>query len=308
MREFRKNVALAIDGGGIRGIIPAAALMEMEKYLGLKCGDVFKIFAGTSTGSIISAALSLGMNAEEVYNLYLKIGPQVFKKNIRSYMWLLFPPKYSNDEFQKRLQEAFGNKLMSDLWRENGIKKDLVIPVTDLVEDRTRLVKSHKDEYKNWLVWLSVLCSCAAPLYLPVVNGRFVDGGLSVFNNPCYVAAFEAAWVLKWDLKETTLISLGTGRLDNKIELHQADHWRIFKWAGLAIDRYSLSTNDEQVAVVAYNFPEIDFRRFQVNLDEKISLDDASPAALKKLSEYGKKLGEMIINDKTDVSAVRMLE
>jgi uncharacterized protein len=49
MKPFRKNVAIAIDGGGIRGIIPVVALSMLEKSLGKTAGEIFTLAAGTST-------------------------------------------------------------------------------------------------------------------------------------------------------------------------------------------------------------------------------------------------------------------
>ena len=71
---------LSIDGGGIRGILPAKILTELEeRYLGAKsAGDYFDLIAGTSTGGIIALALSMGLRAKEILNLYVEHGGEVF--------------------------------------------------------------------------------------------------------------------------------------------------------------------------------------------------------------------------------------
>src|SRR5258705_10792410 len=71
---------LSIDGGGIRGILPAAILTELEeRYLGARsAGDYFDLIAGTSTGGIIALALSTGLRAKEILRLYVEHGGEVF--------------------------------------------------------------------------------------------------------------------------------------------------------------------------------------------------------------------------------------
>src|SRR5437763_1267492 len=81
MTHLRDNVALAIDGGGIKGLIVSTALMAMEQELGgtpLIQNPKIKILAGTSTGSVIAAAIAIGMSAEEIATLYRQLGQMVF--------------------------------------------------------------------------------------------------------------------------------------------------------------------------------------------------------------------------------------
>ena len=66
MKPFRKNVAIAIDGGGMRGVIVTKALSILEDRLGKSCHDIFRLAAGTSTGSIISAGINSGLTANQM--------------------------------------------------------------------------------------------------------------------------------------------------------------------------------------------------------------------------------------------------
>ena len=116
-RALRKNVAIAVDGGGIRGVMVAKALAILEKHL--KETDVIKerlnervrLTAGTSTGSIISACIAHGVGADEIHSLYLKFGSEVFK-NVLLKGWLN-PPRYKDDALRKQLEAKFGKKKMS---------------------------------------------------------------------------------------------------------------------------------------------------------------------------------------------------
>src|SRR5882757_5737701 len=76
-RPFR---ILSIDGGGIRGILPASILTKLEeRYLpGKSAGDYFDLITGTSTGGIIALALSIGLPARTILDIYLQQGAEIF--------------------------------------------------------------------------------------------------------------------------------------------------------------------------------------------------------------------------------------
>lgn len=77
MNPLRKNTGIAIDGGGIKGLIIARALMSLETELGCKPlinHPQIKILAGTSTGAILTGALALGMEAEAIARVYQEVG------------------------------------------------------------------------------------------------------------------------------------------------------------------------------------------------------------------------------------------
>lgn len=78
MKPFRKNVAIAIDGGGIKGVICTRALAMLEDALGKNIHDVFRLAVGTSTGSIISAGVGAGISAKDMYQYYVQLGEEVF--------------------------------------------------------------------------------------------------------------------------------------------------------------------------------------------------------------------------------------
>jgi hypothetical protein len=298
-KPFRKNVALAIDGGGFRGLMVAKALSMLEQKLNKSCGEIFSLTAGTSTGSIISAAVSLGITASQIYELYRELGRTIFRKSLRSIkpFCYLAHYKYSNRPLKKALRHYLGEVTMGKFWQDNP-KKDLVITVRDLVENRTRFVKSWKREYKDWKIWYVVLASCSVPTYFPVVDGRYVDGGVGSFSNPCYIAAYEVKFCLKeWDPEQTTLISIGTGRAKKGFEPYQADKFCSFSWINPLVDTFLSDSNDQQVRVVKRFFEGLDFRRFQINIGP-IAMDD--PSKVDELTAYGEKLGQMILNDEQD--------
>src|SRR5687767_11848797 len=96
-RPLRKNVALAIDGGGIRGVVAARALMALEKALGKPVHQITNLVAGTSTGAIILGAVAMGMDASTIHDLYLDWGPRIFYKSWRTIPPLKYTVRYRYD-------------------------------------------------------------------------------------------------------------------------------------------------------------------------------------------------------------------
>jgi len=296
MRPFRQNVAIAIDGGGIRGVMIAQALIALEQELGKPVGEIFSIAAGTSTGSIISAGLGAGLGARRIHELYLQLGPSVFPKTLRSMLWPIVPYRYSAQPLVDAVRSVLGDMKMGDYW-DAAPPKDIVIVVRDLTRNRSCFIKSWKPEYRDWPVWKAVLASSSVPTYFPVVEGCYVDGGVGSYSNPCYVAAYEAVYCQKWDPKETTLISIGSGRTPKALKPHQADRFISIQWLSPMLDTFLDSANDQQVHTVSQFFPDMDFRRFQIDIPP-IGMDDVSKMDV--LTEYGKILGQMILNDQID--------
>ena len=297
MKPFRKNVAIAVDGGGIRGVIVARALMKLEAAMGKPAHQIFQLSAGTSTGSIISAAIGSGMSAERIYDLYVEFGNTIFTRSWRTRFWPLSRYRYSNLPLAQALYGAFGAMTMGDFWSQSP-SFDVIITAFDLVLNKTRFIKPWKPEYMEWSVVSALLASSAVPTYFPVVDGRLVDGGVGSYANPCYLAAYEARFCLGWKPEETTLISLGTGRAPMSIKPGQPDKFWAWNWIGPTLDAFMSSADDQQVNLVETFFDKLDFRRYQVDLNEDIAMDD--PSAIPLLGIYGDKMGQMLLRDQFD--------
>ncbi len=299
MQPFRKNVAIAVDGGGIRGVIVTKALSILEKELNQPLHDVFRLTAGTSTGSIIAAGLACGLTAEQMLQMYLQLGGDVFRKGLRTTFWYAFNYRYPNPPLKKALDTYFGNKTVGDLWKAEP-PTDTVLTTFDVVQNRTRFIKSYKSEYENWPLVQAIMSSAAAPTYFPSIQGQFIDGGVGSYNNPCYVAAYEIQYALPWKPEETTLISIGTGRIPPHIQQGEVDRFIPPRYISPLIDAFTQCAADQQVDLVSKLFPSLDFRRFQVDLKETILLDDLS--RLQAMLDYGDQLGSKILADDTDIA------
>lgn len=310
MKRFRKNVAISIDGGGIKGVAAARALIDLEAELSKDKNksfvDTFRLVAGTSTGAIIAACIASGVKAEKIFDLYKNLGESVFKKNYLLRPWPLCSHKYTNKVLKQELERLIGDRKMKDFCRGDR-PIDLVITTIDIFENRTRFIKpwngptrdelriaekENREEvdFTEWRVVDAVLASSAVPsLFLPV-DGHYSDGGFGAYGNPCYYAAFELAYCLGWEAKETTLISIGTGREKPIEDIPKT----ALGWIMPIIDSFRQSSNDQQVFLVQNFFEKLDFRRFQVDIDEYIKLDDASRKNIDLLTKYGEELGRKI--------------
>lgn len=299
MQPFRKNVALAVDGGGIKGAIVTRALSMVETYLGRRSHDIFRLTAGTSTGSIISAGIAAGLSAHEMDNLYADLGHEVFKKTLRSLTFPLSRYRYRREPLEEMLRLYLGDGCMGDFWSASPAT-DVVITTFDLETNHTRFVKPWKEEYKSWPVVKAVLASSTVPTYFPVVDGHLIDGGVGAYSNPAYLAAYEMIYCLGWDPAESTLISVGTGREPHLFNRESANRLFAWQWIDPILGAFLQSADDQQVNLVENFFKQLDFRRFNVELRQPISMDD--PSKIADLQIYGEELGTRILNDEIDRS------
>jgi len=298
MKALRKNVALAVDGGGVKGTMVARALAMLEEHLGQPAKEIFGLAAGTSTGAIISASIAAGLSGSQIYEFYRDLGTSIFRRSWRTALWPLSRYRYPLDPLESALTEHVGPLTMGELWLEDE-PFDLVITAFDLVTNHTRFIKPYKSEYADWKVVKAVMASSSVPTYFPPVEGQLVDGGVGSYANPCYLAAYEVSVCLGfWDPAETTLISLGTGRDPHTVQPGDATRYWSWDWLMPILGAFLQSADDQQVHLVNTFFKTLDFRRFQVDLHEPIAMDD--PSKIPILGEYGEELGNKILNDEMD--------
>ncbi len=231
---------LALDGGGIRGMITIEVLGAIEDLLRKKLnrdpdfvlGDYFDFVAGTSTGAIIATCISLGMNVDTIRDFYFKSGPDMFKK---SFLPKWFWHWYRKDKLAKKMQSIFceDTKLGSDKLRTvlmmvmRNASTDSPWPISNNPFARynqpERREKPHYDCNLDFPLWQLVRASTAAPVYFPpevIKMGPnefvFVDGGITTYNNPAFQAFLMATvepYNMNWPVGENNLfvVSIGTG-------------------------------------------------------------------------------------------------
>lgn len=209
MVEYRR--ILSIDGGGIKGVFPAALLADIEKTLPEPIHSYFDLIVGTSTGGIIALGLGLGFKASKILDFYEKYGPEIFKGNrvvltVKQALWR----KYSHEHLQRALEKTFEDNLIGHA------KTRLVIPSFNIDTGEVHIYKTAHHEkferdYKTSVVE-AALATASAPTYFPLFKNSLgfalVDGGVWA-NNPAGVAAVEAVGVLEWPRDQVKLLSIG---------------------------------------------------------------------------------------------------
>lgn len=234
---------LSLDGGGIRGMISLAYLQRIEDLLknrtqkeNYRLCDYFDLIGGTSTGAIIAAALACGFTVQEITQLYINLSSEIFAARNGVFGFYL-KNKYDASPLERELRTIFGDIKIGDEG-QNGLKTGLCIITKRLDTYSTWPITNHPDDIyfqrNQFLLRDLIRASTAAPTYFSPENipigqeevGTFVDGGLSMMNNPAlqlYFIATLKGYPFGWktgadDLK---IVSIGTGRrnvrLDNSI-------------------------------------------------------------------------------------------
>jgi len=238
---------LAIDGGGIRGAVAAGYLTRIEAILRqrhnkpeLRLADYFDLIGGTSTGAIIAAGLALGMSAEDIMNRYLTLGGAAFKKVL-----IPFQAKFNELALMEQLQQIFSDRLISDPSVITGLC--IVTKRADTGSIWPLLNHPHGKYYpKNSHIRLrdAIRASTAAPTYFIPQNldvgggetGAFVDGGVSMANNPAlqlFLVATLKGFPFRWPNGEDKLllVSVGTGYWAYKRSVEKVDDSNLLTWA-----------------------------------------------------------------------------
>ena len=229
---------LALDGGGIRGVITLGVLARLESLLrerfhrpDLRLSQFFDLVGGTSTGAIIATGLARGMSVAEISEFYTRFGTVAFE---RRHVWQKWRALYGEGGLEKTLKDTFGAD--TDLAPEH--LQCLLMAVTrNATTDSAWPISSNPAAKYNDTarpdcnlripLWKLVRASTAAPVYFPpeVVSWDesdpaksfvFVDGGTTAYNNPAFLLyrmATEPAYRLGWSTGEDQLliVSVGTG-------------------------------------------------------------------------------------------------
>jgi patatin-like phospholipase/acyl hydrolase len=272
---------LAIDGGGIRGLIPALVLAEIEKRTGRPTSSLFDLVAGTSTGAIIACALTrpAPLSAEEVAAIYEDEGPQIFHASLLKKVTSLggvIDERYDARGLVSSLQRHLGTARLADAI--TGI----LVTAYDL-ELRQALWLRREDDVS---MVDAAHASSAAPTYFePVRLGArtLIDGGVFAIN-PAMLAYGEAEGSV------AVLASLGTGEHTRPLPYGQVKDWGRLEWAQPIIDVVFDGSADVDDEVLQRLIAE-NYIRLQTRLEEASDdLDDASPENLAALRREADRL------------------
>ena len=244
----RPRRLLALDGGGILGIITLGILREVERQLAAAAGEgdsfrlgrYFDYVGGTSTGAIIATGLAVGMSASDLIDFYKRAGPLMFE---RRFLLSRLRSFYAADPLREQLREILGDRTLG----ASDLQCLLMIVTRNATTDSPWPVSNNPFAKYNQVgrpdcnlqipLWQLVRASTAAPVYFPPEMLEwdrkdpektfvFVDGGVTPYNNPAFLLYRMATlpqYRLSWPVGEDQLmlLSVGTGsaaRLDRDLD------------------------------------------------------------------------------------------
>lgn len=272
VRVAKPMRVLSIDGGGIRGLISASILVEVEAMLRAERGrdarlaDHFDLFAGTSTGGIIACLLLVperasgdaptarsprpALTAQDVVDFYVEKAPVIFGRTrwqrIRRWGGLT-DERYDDAGFERALAETLGPRrpldrdvLLSDLVRPT------VIPTYNATAGGPYFFKQHRTsgpDGQDFAVRDVARATAAAPTYFEPVEvastrgplGACVDGGLFA-NNPTMCAYAEAQEAFGHGAADMAVLSLGTGTSRTSYTHDDIKDWGVVSWIKPMLD------------------------------------------------------------------------
>jgi hypothetical protein len=241
---------LTIDGGGIKGVFPAAFLAALEDELGGSIADYFDLIAGTSTGGIIAIGLGLGMTARELLHLYRETGSRIFcPRRFGAGLMSLFRARYTNVALRQVLVEALGGRHLGES------KTRLLIPALNLAAERVHLYKTAHHpklirDYKVSAVEVA-LATVAAPTYFPIHLSSegvpYLDGSMWA-RNPLGLAVVEAIGVLEWPRDEVRVLSLGCTSAHLDVSWQKRSSLGTSYWGGRIADVFMKAQSSSAIA------------------------------------------------------------
>ncbi len=273
---------LSIDGGGMRGIIPARFLQELEQVSGKRVAELFDVVVGTSTGALLSLGITVPdkdgkskYSAEELVKLYDEFGPVIFHKErgLRAFFKGYLRPTYDPEAYEGLLEKYYGATAMSEALIE------VAVPAVSLETNSMKIFSrraAQQDSTENFLMRDIVRAATAAPSYFPAARirstdgsreGYFVDAGIST-NNPALLAFAEAK--SKAPESPVHIVSLGTGKAPSSIDPVAAADWGEVEWLTAVFDLQGNAQATYTHDVLSEMLVSEDdlFFRFQVGLGE----------------------------------------
>lgn len=260
---------LAIDGGGIRGIVPATILAAIEERTGRPVSDFFDVFAGTSTGGL----LTLGLNtpgddgtpkytAKQIRDVYVEQGPRIFSRRKRWFLktaggWL--GPKYPATGLEAVLKDLFGERRISESIRRTLVTSydtERRTPVT-FASDCRKFAEPRNPDPAMWEVCRA---TSAAPTYFPPFRLRadwnddghgagwnfgdpfsLVDGGVAA-NNPALWAWYESG--VGREAASLLIVSLGTGIKKGQFAYERIRGYGKLQWVTPVLELLASGANE----------------------------------------------------------------
>jgi patatin-like phospholipase/acyl hydrolase len=229
---------LSIDGGGIRGIIPAVVLAHLEQVTRKPISELFDLVVGTSTGGILACALTRAgalrrplYTAHDLVDLYRERGHDVFNGSVWQRISTLggvLDEMYDHEGLEGVLHHYLGDSLLCDALTHT------MVTAYDIERRQTIFFKSWRERFEHISCVQACRATSAAPTYfepaivdLDDAERALIDGGVFI-NSPAVSAYAEALKLFPGE--EFQMLSLGTGELTRKIPIEDSRTWGKAGW------------------------------------------------------------------------------
>lgn len=291
---------LSIDGGGIRGLIPAVILDRLERQVGRPVAECFDLIAGTSTGGILAVALTRAGEdgapmwpAAQLIDLYETEGPRIFNRSVFrtiSSAFAIEDEKYPRENLEAALRHYLGEARLRDALT------DLLVAAYETEQRFPFFFKrrrAREDPAYDFPLRDVAYASSAAPTYFEPLKLEtadsvdyfsLVDGGVYA-SNPAMCAYAEAR--RHQPERPVMIVSLGTGELTRSLPYDEVKGWGLREWIWPHTPILS-AMFDGMSDTVDYQLTQLLdeelYFRFQPKLDlAKDDMDDAGPENLRAL-------------------------
>lgn len=262
-----KYKILSIDGGGIRGIIPAFILAEIERRTQKPIFSLFDLIAGTSSGGILALGLTkprlsssddlplAEYTAEALVQLFLEYGVEIFYEPLFERILgpiedIFLQPKYPSESKTEILRKYFGYTLIENNLKEvfvtsYDIEQRIPIFLTNKLEKEEKKSQKFRKLCSGFSLLDAALATTATPTYFAphrVINTQhsnsaytLIDGGVFA-NNPAHLAILEAQINSKRQEKKVLntedilVVSLGTGSPTSAYLYKEVKNWGLLQW------------------------------------------------------------------------------
>lgn len=333
MRPFK---ILCIDGGGLRGVVPLTILMKVEELTGKKIHESFDLIAGTSTGGLITCAVSLKNAAkpdealyslQQVMDVYINRGEEIFPDHNKLVDLFhkgtdLFKPKFKDDGIEKVLKD-----LVKD-YRMNDCFNDIMVCAYDLNNNIPLFFKSReakKNPAQNALLYDICRATCAGPTYLPSFHMVYpndkenperncIDGGVYV-NNPSMATLAEFSKHFKEYLPDSVnevdidynnvfVLSIGTGTYSCPISESDTTRKGEIYWATRIVEIMMRGVNRTTDYEMKQMMVDGNYVRLSIDIDsdKHSDMSDSSPETTQYLIGAA---NEQVINNTQKMDALK---
>jgi uncharacterized protein len=313
---------LSIDGGGIRGLIPAMVLAEIERRTGKRIAEMFDLVAGTSTGGILALGLTKPgedgkpeYSAKKLIELYETEGGKIFSIPVWHRIYSaagVLEEKYPSEGIEEVAKEYFGEVRLAQAYKEVMVTAYEIEKRGPWFFKRRHAQDPNKKGYNHYMREVARATSAAPTYFEPLQltvgsegNLAFIDGGVHS-NNPAMCAYVEAMKIHPEE-KDFLVVSLGTGELTRNMPYEEVRGWGLALWAQPILN----VVFDGVADTVDYQLRELlsteegetrRYYRFQTVLD--IGKDDMDDASRTNIAALKVKAREIIVTNDAALEAL----